>query len=175
MGFVGFFLILLFLLCLHFLFVYSTEKACIPGDHCFEICGETASCANLAFPLLVLRVLPIGVRGIMFSVIIAALMSGLDSIFNSAATLFTIDIWNHFRPNSSQKTQIWVGRAVVIVMTILSVLWIPLVKNHGSGRLFYYVNEVANHFSPMIGAVFMLSIIWTRLTEPGAFWGAISG
>ena len=47
------------------------------------------------------------------------------------------------------------------------------VKNHGSGRLFYYVNEVTNHFSPQIGAVFMLAILWPRLTEEGAFWGAI--
>jgi len=81
----------------------------------------------MAFPLLVLRLLPVGLRGLMFSVIIAALMSGLDSIFNSAATLFTIDIWNHFRPNSSQKQQIWVGRIVVVVLCILSILWIPLV------------------------------------------------
>lgn len=129
----------------------------------------------MAFPMLVLRVLPAGLRGLMFSVIIAALMSGLDSIFNSAATLFTIDIWNHFKPKSSQRQQIWVGRVVVLVLTVLSILWIPLVKNHGSGRLFYYVNEVTNHFSPAIGAVFMLAILWTRLTESGAFWGTIAG
>merc|ERR1712233_185373 len=85
---------------------FPDELGCIPGAHCFAVCGERTSCANMAFPILVLRVLPVGFRGLMFSVIIAALMSGLDSIFNSAATLFTIDIWLHLRPNASQHQQI---------------------------------------------------------------------
>ena len=102
-------------------------------------------------------------------------MSGLDSIFNSAATLFTIDIWLKVRPQSSQSNQIWVGRAVVAVLTIFSIAWIPLVEQNGSGRLFYYVNEVTNHFSPPIGAIFILAILFKKLTEEGAFYGTLVG
>ena len=140
-----------------------------------EICDEYSSCANIAFPLLVLKLLPAGLRGLTFAVVIAALMSGLDSIFNSAATLFTIDIWLKFRPSASQNQQIWIGRAVVAVLTLFSIAWIPLVEQNGSGRLFYYVNEVTNHFSPPIGAIFILAILFKKLTEEGAFYGTLIG
>ncbi|CAG5106369.1 Oidioi.mRNA.OKI2018_I69.chr1.g2810.t1.cds [Oikopleura dioica] len=148
---------------------------CVAGTDCFEKCGEVASCANHAFPLVVLHILPSGVRGLMFSVVIAALMSGLDSIFNSASTLFTIDIWLKFRPSSSERQLILTGRIVVVAVALLSILWIPMVESQGSGRLFYYVNEVSNHFSPVIAAVFVLAVLWDGLKERGAFWGSMIG
>ncbi|CBY31883.1 unnamed protein product [Oikopleura dioica] len=155
--------------------IFPKILGCVPGSDCFEQCGEVASCANHAFPLVVLYILPSGVRGLMFSVVIAALMSGLDSIFNSASTLFTIDIWQKFRPDSSEKELIFTGRIVVIVVAVLSILWIPMVESQGSGRLFYYVNEVSNHFSPVIAAVFVLAVLWDGLKERGAFWGSMIG
>ena len=103
---------------------------CVAGTDCYEKCGEVASCANHAFPLVVLHILPSGVRGLMFSVVIAALMSGLDSIFNSASTLFTIDIWLKFRPNSSERQLILTGRIVVIAVALLSILWVSLVEKN---------------------------------------------
>jgi sodium/myo-inositol cotransporter 3 len=106
--------------------IFPEILGCAAGDDCFEQCGEYASCANHAFPLVVLNILPSGVRGLMFSVVIAALMSGLDSIFNSASTLFTIDIWLKFRPDSSEKELIFTGRIVVIVVAVLSILWVSL-------------------------------------------------
>ena len=51
-----------------------------------------------------------GWRGLMMAVMIAALMSDLDSIFNSASTLFTIDIWKRLRKNCSLSEQMIVGR-----------------------------------------------------------------
>ena len=155
--------------------LYPTELNCIKGEHCQSVCGEEVSCANMAFPMLVLRLLPTGLRGLMFSVVIAALMSGLDSIFNSAATLFTIDIWNLLKPNSTQEVQVRVGRIVVIVLTVIGVAWIPIIKSQGSGNLFYYMIEVNNHISPQIAAVFILAVIWPRTSEAGAFFGCLAG
>ena len=51
-----------------------------------------------------------GLRGLMMAVMIAALMSDLDSIFNSSATLFTIDVWKRIRKFASVKEQMIVGR-----------------------------------------------------------------
>ena len=51
-----------------------------------------------------------GLRGMMMAVMMAALMSDLTSIFNSAATLFTIDIWKRFRGNASTRELMIVGR-----------------------------------------------------------------
>ncbi len=52
----------------------------------------------------------VGARGLMMAVIVAALMSDLDSIFNSASTLFTIDIWKRIRKRASVTEQMIVGR-----------------------------------------------------------------
>lgn len=51
-----------------------------------------------------------GLRGLMMAVMVAALMSDLDSIFNSASTLFTIDIWKKIRKTCSVREQMAVGR-----------------------------------------------------------------
>lgn len=42
-----------------------------------------------------------------------------------------------------------------------------MVESQGSGRLFYYVNEVSNHFSPVIAAVFVLAVLWDGLKDRG--------
>ncbi len=65
----------------------------------------------------IVRPCPVGARGLMMAVMVAALMSDLDSIFNSASTLFTIDIWKRFRQNASVTELMIVGRYVVI--------WVP--------------------------------------------------
>ncbi len=76
------------------------------------MCGNRVSCTNLAYPRLVLGVMPEGLRGIMVSVMLAALMSDLTSIFNSSSTLFTMDIYRKFRPGSSNRELLLVGRRV---------------------------------------------------------------
>ena len=56
---------------------------------------------------------------------IAALMSDLESIFNSAATLFTMDIWIKIRPKAGQSELVFVGRIIVVILTVWAILWIP--------------------------------------------------
>lgn len=61
------------------------------------------------FLILFLHILT-GLRGLMMAVMVAALMSDLDSIFNSASTLFTIDIYKRIRKNASIKEEMIIGR-----------------------------------------------------------------
>jgi len=51
-----------------------------------------------------------GMRGLMMSVMMAALMSSLTSIFNSAATLFTMDVWKRFRKDTTERELLIVGK-----------------------------------------------------------------
>lgn len=53
-----------------------------------------------------------GLRGLMMAVMIAALMSSLTSIFNSASTIFTMDLWKSFRSRASEWELMIVGRYV---------------------------------------------------------------
>ena len=73
--------------------LYPDEIGCVDPEICQAICQNPVSCSNIAYPRLVLGIMPEGMRGIMISVMLAALMSDLTSIFNSASTLFTMDIY----------------------------------------------------------------------------------
>jgi len=61
--------------------------------------------AQQAFPLLVATVLPAGIRGIVVAGLLAALMSSLAGVFNASSTLFTMDLYSKFKPNTSEKDQ----------------------------------------------------------------------
>src|SRR6476620_8369765 len=83
--------------------------------------------AQAAFPLLVMHVLPIGVRGIVVAGLLAALMSALAGVFNASSSLFTMDFYSRLRPKASQAQLVWVGRAATVGMVIIGILWIPVI------------------------------------------------
>jgi Na+/proline symporter len=111
----------------------------------------------------------------MMAVMLAALTSDLTSIFNSASTLFTIDIWKRVKKQASSKEMLIVGRLFVVFMVAVSVLWIPIIENLQGGQLYIYIQSIAAALSPPIAAVYCLAICWTRMNERGAFWGLLVG
>lgn len=56
---------------------------------------------------------PAGVRGLLMAVMLSANMSSLTSIFNSASTIFTMDLWRRMRPTARGKELLVVGRSVI--------------------------------------------------------------
>ena len=83
--------------------LYPDEIGCVDPEICQAICQNPVSCSNIAYPRLVLGIMPEGLRGIMISVMLAALMSDLTSIFNSASTLFTMDVYRKFRESATSR------------------------------------------------------------------------
>uniref|UniRef100_A0A672V8A2 Sodium/myo-inositol cotransporter 2 n=1 Tax=Strigops habroptila TaxID=2489341 RepID=A0A672V8A2_STRHB len=149
--------------------------ACADADICRKVCGNPSGCSDIAYPKLVLELLPTGLRGLMMSVMIAALMSSLTSIFNSSSTLFTMDLWKHFRPRCSEWELMIVGRVFVLLLTVVSILWIPLVQAGQGGQLFIYIQSISSYLQPPVAMVFILGCFWKRTNEKGAFWGLIIG
>ncbi|XP_015149911.2 sodium/glucose cotransporter 5 isoform X12 [Gallus gallus] len=86
--------------------------ACVDPEECTRVCGAAVGCSNIAYPKLVVELMPSGLRGLMIAVMMAALMSSLTSIFNSSSTLFTMDIWRRMRPGASERELLMVGRAL---------------------------------------------------------------
>ncbi|KAL8175313.1 UNVERIFIED_CONTAM: Sodium/glucose cotransporter 4, partial [Gekko kuhli] len=84
---------------------------CVDPDECARVCGAAVGCSNIAYPKLVIELMPSGLRGLMIAVMMAALMSSLTSIFNSSSTLFTMDIWRRIRREASEKELLLVGRS----------------------------------------------------------------
>ncbi|MDR3340960.1 MAG: sodium:solute symporter [Candidatus Symbiothrix sp.] len=132
------------------------------------------SSADAAFPTLVAKLLPAGVKGLVVCGILAALMSSLASLFNSSAMLFTIDFYKKFKPAASEKTLLYIGRMATVVIVVLGILWIPVMKSVGS-VLYNYLQDVQSVLAPGIAAAFLLGICSKRITPKGGMWGLIAG
>jgi SSS family solute:Na+ symporter len=132
------------------------------------------SSADAAFPTLVAKLLPAGVKGLVVCGILAALMSSLASLFNSSSMLFTIDFYKKLKPAASEKNLLYVGRVATVVIVILGILWIPVMKSVGS-VLYNYLQDVQSVLAPGIAAAFLLGICSKRISPQGGMWGLITG
>lgn len=130
--------------------------------------------SDAAFPTLVAKLLPAGVKGLIVCGILAALMSSLASLFNSSAALFTIDFYQRFRPNTDPKKLVRIGQAATVVIVALGILWIPVMRSVGD-VLYLYLQDVQSVLAPGIAAVFLMGICWKRATAQGGMWGLIAG
>jgi len=129
--------------------------------------------AQAAFPMLVMNVLPVGVRGIVVAGLIAALMSSMSGAFNASSTLFTMDLYQKLRPNSSQHELVWMGRVATAVMVLVALLWIPVIE--GARGLYEYLQSVQGYLAPPIFTVFFFGIFNKRLNTKGCIWALVVG
>uniref|UniRef100_A0A8C6ZT40 Solute carrier family 5 member 9 n=1 Tax=Nothoprocta perdicaria TaxID=30464 RepID=A0A8C6ZT40_NOTPE len=161
--------------------LYPDEVGCVDPNICKKVCGVAVGCSNIAYPKLVIELMPEGLRGLMIAVMMAALMSSLTSIFNSSSTLFVIDIWQRIRRKASEQELMIVGRSLhffivfILILVVISILWIPIIQSANSGKLFDYIQSITSYLAPPITALFILAIFCKRINEPGAFWGLMVG
>jgi solute:Na+ symporter, SSS family len=127
------------------------------------------------FPALVTALLPPGIRGLIVACLLAALMSSLASLFNSSASLFTVDIYEKLRPGRSEKHLLNVGRVATTCVVGLGIIWIPVMAKISGGGLYQYLQSVQGYLAPPITAVFLLGIFWPRLNSAGATWALGTG
>ena len=132
-----------------------------------------ANAAQAAFPLMVVHVVPMGIRGLVVAGLLAALMSSLAGVFNASSTLFTIDFYARLRPKATQHQLVWIGRVATTTMVVLGLLWIPVIQ--GSRGLYYYLQGVQGYLAPPIFAVFFLGVFMKRLNAKGCLAALITG
>jgi SSS family solute:Na+ symporter len=128
---------------------------------------------QVAFPLMVQHLLPAGLRGIVVAGLLSALMGSLAGVFNACSTLFTVDIYNKFRPDASQHQIVRMGRIATIIMVVIAMAWIPVVR-HAKG-LYEYLQAVQGYLAPPIFVVFFFGVFWKRLNAQGCLWAMIVG
>ena len=131
--------------------------------------------ADRAFPMLVKTLLPVGIKGLVAGGLMAALMSSLASVFNSCSTIFTIDIYKKIKPDMSEKSLIKIGKIATFVIVLLGIIWIPIMDKIGGGVMYQYLQNVQSYIAPPVTAVFLLGIIWRRVTSDGAIYTLLSG
>ncbi len=129
---------------------------------------------NSAYPTLVSKLLPTGLKGIVVASLLAALMSSLASCFNSASTLFTYDVYKKLKPNTDDKTLVRVGRIATGFVVLAGILWVPFI-NLVSSQLYVYMQSVQAYISPPIAAVFLFGLIWSRANGKGSIAALLTG
>jgi len=142
----------------------------IPGVIAFALAQKgmlELSEADQALPVLIGTLLPVGIRGLVVAGLLAALMSSLSSVFNSCATLITMDIYKKLAPHHAERRLVVVGQIATVAMVLFGLAWIPFMDVISS-QLYVYLQSVQSYISPPIAAVFLLGILWRRANSRGA-------
>jgi SSS family solute:Na+ symporter len=100
-------------------------------------------------------------------------MSSMAGAFNASSTLFTMDLYQKFRPQASQHQLVWVGRAATAAMVVISLLWIPVIQ--GARGLYDYLQGVQGYLAPPIFTVFVFGIFNRRLNAKGCLAALLVG
>ena len=129
---------------------------------------------DIAFPTMIVNLLPSGLVGLMIAALLAALMGAMSSVFNSASTLITLDFYKKYRPNATEKNLVTFGQAATGVMVVLGLLWVPFIHLISS-QLYIYLQSVQAYISPPIASCFIFGILWPRLNGTGAFSSLLTG
>ena len=172
-----------------FLKLFPVYLFIIPGLICFALAKsgaipELASMvgpdgkpvareAQAAFPLLVRYLLPPGLRGLVVASLLSALMGSLAGVFNACSTLFTVDLYEKWRPGASQDQIVRVGRIATAVMVLIAIAWIPVIQ--GAHSLYNYLQAVQGYLAPPIFVVFFFGVFWKRMNAQGCFWAMVVG
>ena len=149
--------------------LHERQMLMIPVDASGQLSGDQV------FPTMVASLLPAGLRGLVVAGLLAALMSSLSSLFNSTATLFTVDVYEKLRPDASERQIVTVGRLATGVVIVLGLLWIPIMPAISEGGLYQYLQSVQGYLAPPITAVFLLGLFNQRINTRGAVWGMSVG
>ncbi len=119
-----------------------------------------------------MKLVPAGVKGLVFAALIAAILSSLGSMMNSISTIFTMDIYKHYKPNTSDAKLVAIGRLVALSSIIIAMIVAkPLLGQFD--QAFQYIQEFTGFFTPGIVVIFLLGMFWKRTTAEAALTAAI--
>lgn len=148
----------------------------IPGIAAFVLTKESSIVlepSDKAYPWLLHEFIPIGLKGLAFAALAAAIVSSLASMLNSTATIFTMDIFKRFiNKNVSETKMVTVGRATSFIALTIAVLTAkPLLGN--LDQAFQYIQEFTGFVTPGVCIIFCFGFFWKRATANAALWIAI--
>lgn len=125
-----------------------------------------------AYPAM-MNLLPVGVKGLVFAALLAAIVSSLASMMNSISTIFTMDVYKHLRENASQHHLVIVGRITSMTAIIVAIILArPLLGKFD--QAFQYIQEFTGFFTPAVVAIFVMGMFWKKATPNSAIVSAIA-
>ena len=140
----------------------------IPGITCFVLFPDLKD-PDEAYMTMVTRLLPAGMTGMVMAVLIAALVSTIDSALNSLSTVFTMDIYiKKFKPEASQKQIITIGRIVTVVGAVVAIFLTLAIDSIKGLNLFDVFQAILGFIAPPMSVVFLFGVLWKKTTRKAA-------
>ena len=127
-----------------------------------------------SYPVL-LNLLPVGLKGLSFAALTAAVVASLAGKVNSISTIFTLDIFKKkIDVNASEKKMVQVGKITVVVAMLLAVVIAPHLGIDKKGG-FEFIQEYTGFVSPGIFAMFIMGFFWKKTSSNAAMFATIGG
>lgn len=147
---------------------YSFEK-----DGAKVLCTSLADCPNMTYPVLIYKLLPTGILGLVIAGLLAAMSSSISATLNSASTLITMDFVSKIKKDMSSIALVRSGQVATVVLVILAAAWAPQIESFAS--LWEYLQIVLGYIAPPIVAAFFMGLFYKRSNGHGAFYSFIIG
>ncbi|XP_074238160.1 sodium/glucose cotransporter 2 isoform X1 [Saimiri boliviensis] len=170
--------------------LYPDEVACVVPEVCRRVCGTEVGCSNIAYPRLVVKLMP---RAAARSSPWTSTRACGPAPATASCCWWDGAAWAPLLPYTSvrgggartPRVQGSPGSGVpsdgphrrlwVVFIVVVSVAWLPVVQAAQGGQLFDYIQAVSSYLAPPVSAVFVLALFVPRVNEQGAFWGLIGG
>ncbi|GAB3649859.1 sodium:solute symporter [Echinicola sediminis] len=141
----------------------------LPGLLAYVLFREEIDVAGTeqTFSILVAKLLPVGLTGLVIASLLAALMSSVAAALNSSSTLVSIDIVKRLSPDIDDNKLVWIGKITTFIVMVIAILF-SLVAGAKGGSIITIVNSIGSSIAPSISAVFILGYFWKRGTKEAA-------
>lgn len=144
------------------------------GDITTAMCSGTDLNPDKAYPLL-LNLLPVGLKGLAFAALTAAVVASLAGKANSISTIFTLDIFKkHLQTDADEKKVVNVGRITIVAAMVIAVIIAPLLGIDKKGG-FQFIQDYTGMLSPGIFAMFIMGFFYKRTTSSAALFAMVGG
>ena len=138
------------------------------------VCQDLSQCPNLTYPVLLMKLLPTGIVGLVIAGLLAAMMSSVSATFNSASTLITMDFVRNLNPNLTSKQLVRAGQIATLALVVLAAAWVPYIEKV-SDSLWQYLQLVISYTAPPAVATFLLGLFWKRASATGSIASLLFG
>ncbi len=125
------------------------------------------------YSVMITQLLPVGLKGLIAAALMSALMSTVSGALNSAATLFSYDLYHIWHPNASEHVLVRVGRIVTVVCMLLAIVWSPFLGRYPT--IFQGINAAICYIAPPVVAVFLTGVFWKKASSFGSITTLITG
>ena len=150
-----------------FLWILIVFADVIPGMIAYTLNPNLP--ADGAYPFVVNKLIPNGLRGVVFAGLCGAIMSTIEALVNATSTIFTFDIYSRFiNKTASERQKIKIGRICGFVVLILGAIWAPIVLKFG--HIFSYFQECWAFIAIPVAVVFVAGVLWKGVSDKAALW-----